>query len=431
MAVEPPRQRRIEYAAGPGDLIGTYQYWSQGLDDQSGMIEAYSAQLFDVAKILNAKLAAKTFGKVRGTLTTDWLSIEQRPPRVSHSGRLGWLAGYFGRFFPMAWQMLWFRPQVAFMTESSAHLFLLPLLRLIGVRVVPVFHCVLYPQYQSKSRVSRFLARLAKPLFRTHAAAMLSASDAIARQVIEIAGGAARPIRVFMPTYRRDDFIDIAPAEAQRRPFRVIFAGRIEESKGVYDLLEVARRLRDLGRDDIVFDLCGKGAAFDGLAARVKELGLGDRFQLHGYCTRPTLISKFSASHAVIVPTRTEFVEGFNQVVAEAILSGRPVITSEVCPALEYVRDAAIEVPPNDVGAYFDAVVRLADDLALYELKRVACARLAEPFYDRGRSFGAEMLRTLESLGLANQDDLAAYLDRPAPAPRPRAESPAVVARIQ
>jgi glycosyltransferase involved in cell wall biosynthesis len=53
----------------------------------------------------------------------------------------------------------------------------------------------------------------------------------------------------------------------------------------------------------------------------------------------------FGRCHVVLVPTRSSYSEGFNAVVAEAILSGRPVITSKLCPAIELVRDAVVEVP--------------------------------------------------------------------------------------
>ena len=44
-------------------------------------------------------------------------------------------------------------------------------------------------------------------------------------------------------------------------------------------------------------------------------------------------------------------------VCAEAILAGRPVITSPVCPALDYVRDAAVEVSPDNIEQYCEAIL--------------------------------------------------------------------------
>jgi glycosyltransferase involved in cell wall biosynthesis len=97
----------------------------------------------------------------------------------------------------------------------------------------------------------------------------------------------------------------------------------------------------------------------------------------------------YDRSHVVIVPTRSEFGEGFNQVTSEGILTGRPVITSSVCPAVEYVREAVVEVPPDDVRAYADAIVQLATDRDFYREKQGACAAAQEQFYDDQRSWGA------------------------------------------
>ena len=106
-------------------------------------------------------------------------------------------------------------------------------------------------------------------------------------------------------------------------------------------------------------------------------------------------------AHAVIVPTTSQFAEGFNQVVAEAVLSGRPVITSSVCPAVAYVRDAVVEVAADDVRAYGDAVLRLCDDRAFYAAKASACRAAQAQFYDESRGWAAALKRALADAGVA------------------------------
>jgi glycogen synthase len=108
----------------------------------------------------------------------------------------------------------------------------------------------------------------------------------------------------------------------------------------------------------------------------------------------------FSRSHAIIVPTRTEFAEGFNKVVAESILAGRPVVTSAVCPALPYVRDAVVEVPPDDIMGYSNALLKLCDDRQFYEQKRQSCLGLQEQFYDQSKGWGG----TLKSILVSTQE---------------------------
>ena len=86
--------------------------------------------------------------------------------------------------------------------------------------------------------------------------------------------------------------------------------------------------------------------------------------------TSKRLSAVLASSHAVIVPTTSRFEEGFNMVCAEAIFAGRPVITSPVCPALEYVREAAVQVPPDNIEKYCQAILKLYDDQEFYEQKQ-------------------------------------------------------------
>ena len=74
----------------------------------------------------------------------------------------------------------------------------------------------------------------------------------------------------------------------------------------------------------------------------------------------------------------------------EAILANRPVITSPVCPALADIREAAIEVQPDDIDQYCEAILKLSDDPIFYESKRLACVALQEAFYNPKNSWGSK-----------------------------------------
>ena len=206
----------------------------------------------------------------------------------------------------------------------------------------------------------------------------------------------------FITTYRAQSF-DPAAAPSVRMPFRVLFAGRIERYKGVFDLLEIARRLFAAGKTHIEFDLCGNGSSVEKLKEDVAAAGLSDRFRLHGHQSRPQMREMYRQAHVLIVPTTTDFIEGFNQVVVEGVLAGRPVITSTVCPAVEYVREAIVEVPPDDVTAYHDAILRLCEDRALYEQKQSACADLQRHFYDLDRSWAAALRAALAATAISGR----------------------------
>jgi glycosyltransferase involved in cell wall biosynthesis len=161
----------------------------------------------------------------------------------------------------------------------------------------------------------------------------------------------------------------------------------VEADKGVFEILRMAQDLRAAGHADIEVDVCGTGSALDRLVAEARAAGLEGVFRCHGHCLREKMRQMYASCHVVIVPTTADFVEGFNQVVVEAVLSGRPVIASSVCPALAYVRDAVLEVAPGDVKGYGAAVLRLRDEPGLREAMTKACEGLKAQFLDVRRGW--------------------------------------------
>ena len=70
---------RILYAAGPGDVIGTYRHWKQGLDDPSEVAVTYSSQLFDVCRELGAEAWVISYHPRRQKLRDGPFVVEHRP----------------------------------------------------------------------------------------------------------------------------------------------------------------------------------------------------------------------------------------------------------------------------------------------------------------------------------------------------------------
>jgi len=246
--------------------------------------------------------------------------------------------------------------------------------------------------------VDRFKWRLNRRFFRRGVFAVLSLSNDITLQVQSMLTGKPVPILPFLPTYRPESFGDGFEPPPLPPPFRVFFAGRIEKNKGVFDLLEIARGFAAKGQAGIEFDLCGDGSQLEALRHSTTTAGIQDRFRLHGHSTKVFMREMYHRCHVVIVPTTSDFNEGFNKVVAEGVLAGRPVITSSVCPALEYVRDAVLEVPPDQPAAYGDAILKLSSDPALYEAKRSATILVRKQFYDPERGWRSALEQALNPL---------------------------------
>jgi glycosyltransferase involved in cell wall biosynthesis len=166
-----------------------------------------------------------------------------------------------------------------------------------------------------------------------------------------------------------------------------MFAGRIEEDKGVFDLLAIAQELQATSEGSFEFTICGDGSALAALRQQIDHLGLQGLVKVYGRLDRADLVARYLESHVVIVPTRTSFAEGYALVVAEAILMLRPVVTCSVVPAAEMLSAAVILASPNDVLSYVSCIEALSKNAEMY-LQLVENARRLRPeILDNSASF--------------------------------------------
>ncbi len=404
---------RILYAVGPEDVIEAYNYWINGQDAPSQVSVTFSSQFYEVCRTLDAKGYVIAQSNKHEFVQDERFIIERRPVPLPRASGIFYHLRQVWCGLQLLASAIRFRANVVVADSGTTYWFVLSLFSWIGIKVIPSLHCLLWCKYLPPRLVDKLNLTLSRNLFADDCQAILVASQDVAEQISHLTGGKHQPIFEFFSTYRRSDFANIpepstlvrclTTSRSASTPFWVLFAGRVEQNKGVFDLLEIAQRFATLGRQDIIFDICGEGSALESLRLAAKQAGVDNSFICHGYCSKAQMREMFSRSHVVIVPTRTDFIEGFNRVVCESILSGRPVVTSAVCPALSYVRDAVVEVPPNDVQAYGDALLALYSDRQLYEQKRQACVIAQEQFYDNTKSWGSALKSILLTIQ-AQQD---------------------------
>lgn len=388
---------KIVYLAGPADTIAAYRASEAGrMSEYFGT--SYMVQFFDICRHHRWKCnvisttSAPYFEKVLGDVT-----IQNRPPLTGSS------AGISFHIRSVVWMLsalisvMRYRPDAVIMTAFQNYWFVFAPLRLMGVKLVLSVHCTLWPPNNRRRTAWRVLWFLNEHLIVRRSSAIFGVSDTVVDQLKTIAGKVTE-IRRFFPTYRREQFSGIAPPPAVREPFRVFYAGRIEENKGVFHILEMADRLNRSGSGIYVFDLCGTGSALEALSADITKRQLGQWVTAHGFCDATRMSSLLGASHAVIVPTTGDFEEGFNKVVAEAVLAGRPVITSKACPALPDVYPAAVEARVENIEDYVAAIRKLREDQEFYREKAANCASVQEQFYNPSNSWRSIMEQALVKL---------------------------------
>ena len=385
---------RVVYFSGPVDAIDVYDKWANGVE-LGYFGTSYLKQYFEICKRHECKGYVITTlpGPHSRTLKGDFL-IENLP---------GWeVTGAFRyHFLNSLWMtkllikiLLW-NPTVVLLTAGQTQWHILSVLKLRNITIIPVLHCLMWVRYKPSSAKSRLLTGITSWFFRNCCSAIATASEAATQQVRSVLGQVPVEVATFLPSYRRDQFSALPKPDFNMRPFRVYFAGRIVENKGVFDLVKMARWVESKAPGEFKFDVCGDGPQLEELRSAIDSSGLTGVVLCHGYCERAKLTSIMAQSHIFVVPTTKAFEEGFNMVCAEGSLAGRPVVTSDVCPALFYIAAAAVQVEPDNVDDYIQAIWRLANDRDFFEQKCAATKVVAEQFYDDRNSYGECIERLL------------------------------------
>lgn len=393
------KQLRILYSSGPVDATSVYMHWVLGQDDPSHFAITYAQHFYELANKFNAKSWLISSRDKKGLIQDENFKIEFRSLKHHFRSSIAYFAGQFWSGLRLIVSAILFKTDILIATQDRTFWFLLSILSLFGIKIVPTIHCTLWPKYKRPSTVQRIIHKLNGLFFQYGCVEICVVSEDIKDQILKITNGKSRPIRTFVPTYREEylDNIKIQRCAAQTDTFKVLFAGRVETSKGVYLLLEVAKKFLAV-RPNCVFNVCGTGGEVENLKAAALKAGIAKQFVVHGHCKREKLRQMYEMSHVVVVPTTKDFVEGFNKVVAEGVIVGRPIVTSSVCPALSVVRDAAVEVPPDDVEEYFNAILKLATDKDFYEQKQKNAMALRKQFFSYSRSWQAQVESVVQKI---------------------------------
>jgi starch synthase len=178
--------------------------------------------------------------------------------------------------------------------------------------------------------------------------------------------------------------------------FVVLFVGRLGTEKGVYDLVYAARLMAldpDMGRVKLV--MAGAGPEKGRLAGLVESLGLRERVKLVGPFPYGQVPMLYNASDAFILPSIPVpfWQEQFGMVLAEAMASGLPVISTHSGSIPEVVGDAGALVQPNDPLSIRAEVKKLyADPVYRDRAGKVARRRALDAFTVEKAAAGIEAI---------------------------------------
>jgi glycosyltransferase involved in cell wall biosynthesis len=192
----------------------------------------------------------------------------------------------------------------------------------------------------------------------------------------------------------------VSPRGAEE-PLRILYAGRLQQIKGVLDLVDACLRLP---RDDWELTLIGADTATApfsrSIQMTIEAMCGGDpRVRIEAALPREELQVRFSQYHLLVMPSRLEF---FGNVGVEAMRAGVPVLATPVGALTANVQPGVNGWLAEDVGAVGlgKALLRLIEDPG--EVERVRLS--GEVFASFRRLTDPEKV-------------LAAYENLPAPRP--------------
>jgi glycosyltransferase involved in cell wall biosynthesis len=377
---------RIFHATGPGNIIQAHKHWSEGQHDPTEVSITFSSQFEEFCLDVKAEAYITAYHSNKKTIYRDGaFTLEHRPkPMPGAKGMRYHLAEILyglGLFLTA----LRFRANAAVLDSGVTHFFVLSLFRMAGIKPIIVLHNTLWPSGFPPTRlVPRIIAKLDSLFFRWIPAAIIGVSPECIRQVQQLTNGKHPALYQMRAQFHREYFAAIAPSPTyDQHPFRIMFIGRIVRFKGVFDILEMAKRVEIKAPGRVRWEICGSGPDHEELKQLQHKMGLKDIVFIRGWTPLKELRDVYARSHVFIVPTRSSFCEGLPMTAAEAVLAERPLITNPVVPALEILRPACLEAQTENTDSYVKVILKLIDDPILYRALCQACPDLQRQFYDR------------------------------------------------
>lgn len=388
---------RLFLALGPGDIVQEERRHlaleqADGGERRGETSLTFSHQLVRMLQMRGYEALLVSSNPRADRLEVGGITLVNLPRPLAAGSGLGFIRGHVTYGLRLADAARQYGADLAIVDSGTTYPFALWRFRHYGIRVAMNLHNVRWAQgFEPTKPVARLFRTLDSHFLRSGAFAAAGCSPACAEQ-IRVDGADATPYFGWTAQYNPLGFVTTPEIPSRPGgPVRLLFAGRIERNKGVFDLIPIARGLRKRGLGDARIVVCGDGSVLAELREAVSASDVADMIEIRGRLERDGLLAAYAHADLVIVPTRSDFTEGMPLVCAEAMLSYRPVLTSRVSNALPVLGDAVLEATPNEPDSYVDAIVRFAQDPALRDRLSTATFGVREQFLDRKRSYGAAL----------------------------------------
>ena len=166
----------------------------------------------------------------------------------------------------------------------------------------------------------------------------------------------------------------------------LLFMGYLIPSKGIADIVEVARLLRREGLDRVKIIVAGKGSMEQWLLETIRSQELEPYLELRGWVDGEAKENLFRSSDVFFLPSHAE---GMPMTILEAMSYGLPILSTEVAGIPDVVRPGynGYLYSPGDVAGFVTGVKKVMCDTSLRN-------RLGANSLTHAREFKKELIFT-------------------------------------
>ena len=165
-------------------------------------------------------------------------------------------------------------------------------------------------------------------------------------------------------------------ARVNRDSRTFLFLGALIQRKGVMDLLEAVRQMKNRSVFNFRILIAGSGAEETRLREYVKQNGLQSNVEFLGWITKEQKPSLLAKADVLVLPS---YNEGLPIAILEAMSYALPIISTNVGSIAEAVQEGVngFLIAPGDINALADSMVKLTVDTELWEkessMSRMIC----------------------------------------------------------
>jgi glycosyltransferase involved in cell wall biosynthesis len=158
--------------------------------------------------------------------------------------------------------------------------------------------------------------------------------------------------------------------------YYVLYVGRMEYRKGLYDLVRCAKQVCE-ERPDVSFILVGNGPLAGSIVRESRRIGIARNVVLAGYVSESRLVELYQNASVCVIPSH---YEGLPTVMLEAMSCGVPVVATDI--------GGQVDVISNGMNGYLVPVK------SPRRMARIICALLSNE--NLRKTVGRAARRTIE-----------------------------------